>query len=85
MSVKEGIEYFIKHSLENIKVLFLGEPLSIINDLLPKAIIYYYNNDNTLNFPIDYFDIIIDHDYLIYIDDLRAFEPIYKLLKFSTI
>lgn len=85
MSVKEGIEYFIKPSLENIKVLFLGEPLSIINDLLPKAIIYYYNNDNTLNFPIDYFDIIIDHDYLIYTGDLRAFEPIYKLLKFDGI
>lgn len=83
MSVKDGIEYFIKPSLENIKVLFLGKPLQLINELIPNAIIYYYNNDKRLNFPIDYFDIIIDHDYLIYIDDLRAFEPIYKLLKFD--
>lgn len=83
MSVKDGIEYFIKPSSENIKVLFLGKPLHLINELVPNAIIYYYNNDKILNFPVDYFDIIIDHDYLIYIDDLRAFEPIYKLLKFD--
>ena len=83
MSIKDGIEYFIKPTSENIKVLFLGEPLHLINELMPNAIIYYYNNDKRLNFPIDYFDIIIDHDYLIYIDDLRAFEPIYKLLKFD--
>ena len=83
MSVKEGIEYFIKPSLENIKVLFLGEPLQLIHELMPNAVIYYYNHDKTVNFPVDYFDIIIDHDYLIYIDDLRVFEPIYKLLKFD--
>ena len=85
MSVKEGIEYFIKPSSEEIKILFLGEPLSIINNLLPKAINYYYNNDNTLNFPVNYFDIIIDNDYLIHTNNLREFEQMYKLLKFDGI
>ena len=51
MSIKEGIKYFIKPSVEEIKVLFLGEPLSVINELLPNAIVYYLNisNDKILN------------------------------------
>ena len=83
MSIKEGIKYFIKPSVEEIKVLFLGEPLSVINELLPNAIVYYLNisNDKILKFSINYFDIILDHNYLIYTNNLKAFEPIYKLLK----
>ena len=83
MSIKEGIKYFIKPSVEEIKVLFLGEPLSVINELLPNAIVYYLNisNDKILKFSINYFDIILDHNYLIYTNNLKAFEPIYTLLK----
>lgn len=81
--VKRGIEYFIKPSIDKFNVLCLGKSLPIMRDILPNAVFRNINDRGSENvvFPDNFFDIIIDNDYLIYSNNLRVFEPIYKVLK----